>query len=178
MADVVIAPSVLTADLADLATSCQEAVEPSLRTGVGIDRKLRAASPEVLFDRQVVDAPGLTLRASFEANLTPEDLSLLKESAVLVTSVGGAQSRGLGEVQLRWEDASGASRPTAVLPDTPVLANTGVKHDTVAEVLKVADGCIVGSSLKVDGDTWNPVDSERAGEFMRLAHAARGSQRT
>jgi hypothetical protein len=62
----------------------------------------------------------------------------------------------------------------AVLPDTPVLANTGVKHETVAEVLEVADGCIVGSSLKVDGDTWNPVDSERAAEFMRLARTARG----
>jgi len=61
-----------------------------------------------------------------------------------------------------------------VLPDTPVLANTGVKHETVAEVLTIADGCIVGSSLKVDGDTWNPVDPERAAEFMRLARAARG----
>jgi membrane complex biogenesis BtpA family protein len=62
----------------------------------------------------------------------------------------------------------------AVLPDTPVLANTGVKHETVAEVLTVADGCIVGSSLKVDGITWNPVDPERAAEFMGLARAARG----
>lgn len=62
----------------------------------------------------------------------------------------------------------------AVLPDTPVLANTGVKHETVAEVLSVADGCIVGSSLKVDGNTWNAVDPERAAEFMRLARAARG----
>lgn len=61
-----------------------------------------------------------------------------------------------------------------VLPDTPVLANTGVKHETVADVLEVADGCIVGSSLKVDGNTWNPVDPERAAEFMRLARAARG----
>jgi membrane complex biogenesis BtpA family protein len=61
------------------------------------------------------------------------------------------------------------------LPDTPVLANTGVKHDTVADVLRVADGCIVGSSLKVDGNTWNPVDPERAAEFMRLARAARES---
>jgi uncharacterized protein len=61
-----------------------------------------------------------------------------------------------------------------VLPDTPVLANTGVRHDTVADVLRVADGCIVGSSLKVDGDTWNPVDPERAAEFMRLARQARG----
>jgi membrane complex biogenesis BtpA family protein len=59
------------------------------------------------------------------------------------------------------------------LPDTPVLANTGVKHDTVAEVLRVADGCIVGSSLKVDGDTWKPVDPGRAADFMARARAAR-----
>lgn len=63
----------------------------------------------------------------------------------------------------------------AVLPDTPVLANTGVKHETVAEVLRVADGCIVGSSLKVGGDTWKPVDPERAAAFMDLARAARGA---
>ena len=60
-----------------------------------------------------------------------------------------------------------------VLPDTPVLANTGVKHATVREVLKIADGCIVGSSLKVDGNTWNPVDAERAAEFMRLVRETR-----
>jgi membrane complex biogenesis BtpA family protein len=60
------------------------------------------------------------------------------------------------------------------LPGTPVLANTGVKHATVADVLKIADGCIVGSSLKIDGNTWNAVDPDRAAEFMRLARAARG----
>jgi membrane complex biogenesis BtpA family protein len=59
------------------------------------------------------------------------------------------------------------------LPDTAVLANTGVKHATVADVLKVADGCIVGSSLKVDGNTWNAVDPERAAEFMRLVRETR-----
>jgi uncharacterized protein len=60
-----------------------------------------------------------------------------------------------------------------VLPTTPVLANTGVKHATVADVLKIADGCIVGSSLKIDGDTWKPVDPERAKDFMDRARAAR-----
>lgn len=60
-----------------------------------------------------------------------------------------------------------------VLPDMPVLANTGVKHATVADVLRVADGCIVGSSLKVDGNTWNAVDPDRAAEFMRLVRQAR-----
>ncbi len=61
-----------------------------------------------------------------------------------------------------------------VLPTTPVLANTGVKHDTVADVLAVADGVIVGSALKVGGDTWNPVDPERALDFMDRVRAARG----
>lgn len=60
-----------------------------------------------------------------------------------------------------------------VLPDIPVLANTGVKHETVADVMRVADGCIVGSSLKVDGDTWNAVDPERARDFMDKARTAR-----
>jgi membrane complex biogenesis BtpA family protein len=61
-----------------------------------------------------------------------------------------------------------------VLPTTPVLANTGVKHATVADVLKVADGAIVGSALKVDGDTWAAVDPERAKDFMARVRAARG----
>ncbi len=61
------------------------------------------------------------------------------------------------------------------LPSTPVLANTGVKHATVTEVLAVADGCVVGSALKEDGDTWKPVDPERARDFMARARAARGA---
>ena len=64
----------------------------------------------------------------------------------------------------------------AVLPDTPVLANTGVKHATVADILRVADGCVVGSALKVDGDTWKAVDAERARDFMDRARAARGGR--
>ena len=59
------------------------------------------------------------------------------------------------------------------LPGTPVLANTGVKHATVADVLKIADGVIVGSSLKVDGNTWNAVDPERAKEFMKIVKGVR-----
>ncbi|CAM5389693.1 MAG: BtpA/SgcQ family protein [Aquamicrobium sp.] len=62
----------------------------------------------------------------------------------------------------------------AVLSTTPVLANTGVRHNTVADILKIADGCIVGSSLKIDGDTWKAVDPERAKEFMRIVKTARG----
>jgi len=62
----------------------------------------------------------------------------------------------------------------AALPDTPVLANTGVRHETVADVFRVADGCVVGSALKVDGVTWNAVDPDRALNFMARVRAARG----
>jgi membrane complex biogenesis BtpA family protein len=50
--------------------------------------------------------------------------------------------------------------------DVPVLVNTGVKLHNVEEYLSVADGAIVGSSLKVDGYTWNPVDPKRVKAFM------------
>ena len=49
---------------------------------------------------------------------------------------------------------------------TPVLANTGVKAETVETVLSIADGAIVGTSLKVDGDTWKPVDPARVAAMM------------
>ncbi|GAB5602345.1 BtpA/SgcQ family protein [Thermus sp. FJN-A] len=60
------------------------------------------------------------------------------------------------------------------LPGVPVLANTGVRHETVAEILEVADGVIVGTALKRDGVTWNEVDPERARAFMAAVRQARG----
>lgn len=57
----------------------------------------------------------------------------------------------------------------AVPPDVPVLLNTGAKAENISEFLEFADGCIVGSSLKVDGHTWNRVDPERAKQFVQAA---------
>ncbi len=59
----------------------------------------------------------------------------------------------------------------AVPAEVPVLLNTGARADTIAEYLQIIDGCIVGSDLKVDGYTWNPVDRGRA---VRFVDAARG----
>lgn len=60
----------------------------------------------------------------------------------------------------------------AVPADVPVLLNTGAKAATVAEFLRHADGAIVGSDLKVDGYTWNPVDRDRAVRFLEAARGA------
>jgi predicted TIM-barrel enzyme len=59
----------------------------------------------------------------------------------------------------------------------PVLANTGVTHENVRQLLAVADGAIVGTSLKVDGNTWNPVDPDRARTMVTLVAETRGRSR-
>ncbi|HOG47804.1 MAG TPA: BtpA/SgcQ family protein [Anaerolineae bacterium] len=59
------------------------------------------------------------------------------------------------------------------VPSTPVFANTGVRPDTVATQLAVADGAIVGTYFKRDGHTWNPVDVERVRELMAVVRAFR-----
>jgi predicted TIM-barrel enzyme len=56
-----------------------------------------------------------------------------------------------------------------------VLANTGVKVDTVRDILAVADGAIVGTSLKVDGDTWKPVEPARVVAMMEAVADARAA---
>ena len=57
--------------------------------------------------------------------------------------------------------------------EIPVLANTGVRESNVAKMLAHSDGAIVGSSLKVDGKTFNPVDLARVKSFIEVANQAR-----
>jgi membrane complex biogenesis BtpA family protein len=52
------------------------------------------------------------------------------------------------------------------LPETPVFANTGVNLANVADILRIADGAVIGTHFKVDGNTWNPVDGARVKRFM------------
>lgn len=62
----------------------------------------------------------------------------------------------------------------AVGDGVPVLVNTGTRADNIGQFLSVADGAVVGSWLKVDGYTWNPVDPDRVRIFMGAVREARG----
>jgi membrane complex biogenesis BtpA family protein len=62
----------------------------------------------------------------------------------------------------------------AVAGQVPVVLNTGARPDNVQGYLQVADGVIVGSALKVDGYTWNPVDPKRVKAFMTAVRDVRG----
>jgi uncharacterized protein len=70
-------------------------------------------------------------------------------------------------------DASELRRVKAALPQTPVMANTGVDLDNVTAILASADGCVVGTHFKVEGDTWQPVDAARVARFMDKAQRLR-----
>lgn len=64
----------------------------------------------------------------------------------------------------------------AVGGSVPVLLNTGLRRETVAELLPLADGAVVGTSMKVDGVTWNPVDPDRVRALMEAVRGARGDR--
>jgi len=53
----------------------------------------------------------------------------------------------------------------------PVVVGSGVSIDNVGDILRLADGVIVASSLKRDGVWWNEVDPERVRAFMSIVKA-------
>lgn len=57
--------------------------------------------------------------------------------------------------------------------EAPVFLNTGAKPENIYSFLEFADGVIVGSSLKKDGYTWNPVDPSRVDAFMKEVQRSR-----
>ena len=63
-------------------------------------------------------------------------------------------------------DTQVLKRVKAVVPDTVVFVNTGVNIDNVEEQLNIADGCVIGTFFKRDGQFYNEVDENRVRRFM------------
>ena len=114
------------------------------------------------------------------ANITPEFASPLGNRSVAQRARSAVVS-SLVDVLLIAGPMAGAEPDLSALKeakeavgdDVPVLMNTGAKVENIARFLKVADGVIVGSGLKVDGRTWNPVDPDRVTAFMAEVRQAR-----
>ena len=115
-------------------------------------------------------------------NITPEFASTLGMRDI-ATTARSVRVSALADAILVSGPMAGAEPSVDAVRDakrgwgdeTPVFANTGVKSTNVREFLAVADGVIVGSDLKVDGGTWNPLEPERARRFMAEVRAARES---
>jgi uncharacterized protein len=129
----------------------------------------------LLRERRRLDASDLAVFM----NITPEFASSVGSRAPADIARSTVVS-SLADVILVSGAMAGAEPDLSVLasvresvdPSVPVLLNTGARAETIGQYLKHADGCIVGSSLKVDGYTWNPVDPERAKRFVDVARAA------
>jgi membrane complex biogenesis BtpA family protein len=115
---------------------------------------------------------------SIFANITPEFASPLGRRTT-EQRARGAVCLGVDAVLVTGPitglptDLAELAAVKAAVPGTPVLASTGVTADTVRQMLEIADGVIVGTHLKYDGVTWNPVDPARAVTFMDRAKRAR-----
>ena len=130
----------------------------------------------VLRERRRLDADGLAILM----NVTPEFASGLSgrtpaqvARSVAVSSIPDAILVSGPMAGEGPDESTLAAVREAVPDDVPVLLNTGAKAATIARMLRIADGCIVGSDLKVDGGTWNPVDRERVRRFVAAADDAR-----
>jgi hypothetical protein len=56
--------------------------------------------------------------------------------------------------------------------DVPLFVGSGVTAETVGDCLAHADGVVVGTALKVDGETTNPVDEARVRAVVAAAREA------
>ena len=91
--------------------------------------------------------------------------AFLGADAILISGPAAGTQFAMSDLQAAKE----------AVPNTPVIANTGVRAATIADIFTVADGAIVGTSLKRDGVTWNEVDADRARALMDAARAARAT---
>jgi membrane complex biogenesis BtpA family protein len=112
-------------------------------------------------------------------NVVPEFASALGTRSIAQRAKSAIVS-SLADVILVSGPMAGQEPPIQIvqevkelIPDFPVFINTGARAENVAEFLRVADGVIVGSSLKQDGYTWNPVDGDRVRAFMDQVNRAR-----
>ncbi len=84
------------------------------------------------------------------------DVEFFNADAVIVTGQRTGDTATLEEV-----------REVRHATTLPILVGSGVTTDNVGALMDVADGVIIGSSLKQDGVWWQPVERQRVDAFMR-----------
>jgi len=130
-------------------------------------------APGLLRMRKQLDAEHIRIicnvTAGFSVNLDVRPVEEVAAAAVFL---------GLADAVCVSGPAAGKEADTALIrkvarrvADTAVVVGTGVSGENIQALAKVADGFIVGTSLKKGGKTLNPVDPGRAREFMKRVRA-------
>lgn len=118
---------------------------------------------EVARSRAALGHPVLVLADVFVKHAVPPAGLTLEQAAkdtweragadgLIVTGPGTGEPPSLDDL----------ARVRQAAPGAPVYAGSGVTAPTIAEVLRVADGAIVGTAVKRDGVLAAPVDPDRA----------------
>jgi len=71
----------------------------------------------------------------------------------------------------RVADIADVQRVRGACPSVKILIGSGINIHNVREFLRYADGVIVGTSLKVGGKLFNPVDPRRVAALVKAARA-------
>lgn len=88
-----------------------------------------------------------------------------RADGVVVSGSGTSVETQLADVERVTETLAARGRDRA-----PVFVGSGVTSETVRDCLEAgADGVIVGTALKTEGETANPVSSERVTHFVAAA---------
>jgi hypothetical protein len=74
-----------------------------------------------------------------------------------------------GSTTGRAVDHEDLKQVKAAVPDKPVYIGSGATTDTIATLLSMVDGAIVGSALKPNGDISKPIDQALADAFIAAA---------
>ena len=112
-------------------------------------------------------------------NIVPEAAAYLADrdlTAIARSTVFNARPDGLcvsGLTAGASTDIDHLRTVKRAVGETPVIVNTGVNKDNVADLLSVADAAIVGTHLKRDGTFENPIDESRVAALMAAARNAR-----
>jgi len=107
------------------------------------------------------------INAEFASSLDTRPIELRAKSAVFSSLADAILVSG--PLTGHAVDTSDLQRVRNAIPGTPLFANTGVRIDNVRDIFAIADGCVIGTHFKIDGDTWKPVDGERVKRFMDVA---------
>lgn len=146
-------------------------VEVFVDTVVMAQGQVSPCSAQIRRYQQHLGAQDLALwvdiQTKYTTNLVPQSI----EQSALDAQAAGA------DVLIVTGAATGQATPLDVVAQVkqvvriPVVVGSGTNASNASQVLRVADGAIVGSALKLGGKAENEVSAEAAKAFMAAARA-------
>ncbi|MEM1796852.1 MAG: BtpA/SgcQ family protein [Zestosphaera sp.] len=108
----------------------------------------------------------LSYLAYREHNLIRSSREAIKELVADAVERGGADALIVTGARTGEEPSVGFLSKVKSISPVPVIVGSGARPENLELLLKVSDGVIVGSFIKIDGKAGNPVDAERARRFI------------